>query len=434
MRNDQLSPYQVSDDGELLFDYHEGQRRAMSVRKRFILVSAGTQSGKTIFGPWWLHREIRMRGPGDYLIVAPDYPLMKKKALPEFLNLFKDKLKLGSYHKADKVFVFSDQGSRKMFGSEGDVPTKIFLGHAQDSESLEAATAKAAWLDEIGQSKVRVGAWEAIQRRLSIHQGRALMTTTPYTIGWLKNEVYDRASDGDENIALVQFDSTMNPAFPEAEFSRMRKTLPGWKFNMMYRGQFERPAGMIYDVWDRDLHIVPDSRVPDEWPRYMGQDYGGVNTAAVYLAQEPGTKRYVAYRTYHEGGRTAEQHASQMLKNEPRQPDTAGGAPSENQWRHEFGQAGLPVRQPRISDVEIGIGHVYAMLKATAETDFAEPHLVVQKGLKALIDEIESYSRVLNDRHEPTEKIADKSEYHLLDALRYIVNDIVTRKEVDWKV
>jgi hypothetical protein len=126
------------------------------------------------------------------MIVTPTYPLLVKKALPEFLRLFKTRLRLGTYQSQQKTFTFHRKGCERVFGrADQDEPTQVFFGHANDSESLESATAKAAWLDECGQKKFRLGSWEAIQRRLSIHQGRALLTTTPYDLGWLKTLLWD---------------------------------------------------------------------------------------------------------------------------------------------------------------------------------------------------------------------------------------------------
>src|SRR5258707_6472484 len=95
--------------GELKFNFHPGQLCAWDSDKRFILVLAGTQGGKTSFGPVWLQREILRRGPGDYMVVTPTYPLLVKKALPEFLRLFKRQLHLGDYQSQQKVFTFSMQ-------------------------------------------------------------------------------------------------------------------------------------------------------------------------------------------------------------------------------------------------------------------------------------------------------------------------------------
>ena len=185
-------------EGRLRLHFHPGQARAWESDRRFVVVLAGTQGGKTSFGPYWLWREMQRRGPGDYMVVTPTYPLLIKKALPEFLRLFDRHLRLGSrrdesgYNTQQKVYALSADGQARTHGAASpDTPTKVFFGHASDPESLESATAKAVWLDEAGQRKFRLDSWEALQRRLSIHQGRALVTTTPYDLGWLKQKLWD---------------------------------------------------------------------------------------------------------------------------------------------------------------------------------------------------------------------------------------------------
>src|SRR5687767_394189 len=113
----------------LRFHFHEGQYRAWESTARFVAMLAGTQGGKTSFGPLWLWREIRERGPGDYLAITATYPLLKLKMLPEFLRLFQHTLHLGTWHAADRVFEFAGERTRVIFGS------------AQNPESLESATA-----------------------------------------------------------------------------------------------------------------------------------------------------------------------------------------------------------------------------------------------------------------------------------------------------
>jgi hypothetical protein len=746
--------YRLTDGGEHLdFFPHTGQRRALESSKRFILVLAGSQSGKTCLGPPWLWDEIATRGPGDYLCVAPSYPLMQKKVLPEFLRLFETLTRRGEYKSGERTFHFHDE------------QTKVFFGHADDPESLESATAKAAWLDEAGQKRFRFGSWEAIVRRLAIHRGRVLITTTPYcydeateiytrrgwqsfgsltsddevlactpdgdahfekprgvvwqeytgpmirltggrvdllvtpnhriayrnstrfytsaaaefvrkayrslvipktvrvhdnfpdvfhlpavkrghrwgnnvraaaaelpipmkawcafmgwflsegsvrgckggrvhrhsyrvticqnegpkrdrmrvdlkclpfnwsedkvgfhaadkqlwsylsrlgssgqkyipeevkraspgdlavlidrmilgdgtyrkeregefvyyttsprladdfrevcmlagvsthaslrsnhggqirgrplvatrqiihvsqrkrrgaivqsheqieysghigcvsvstgyvlvrrngeecicgnTLGWMKQQLYDKWKAGDPEIDVINFDSTANPTFPKEEYERARVTMPRWRFDMFYRGLFVKPAGMIYDAFDDGLNVCPRFAIPADWPRYLGLDFGGVNTAGVFIAEEPHSRppRYYAYREYLAGGRTVKGHADAFVQSEPCRPRlVVGGSKSEGQWRDEFAACGLPVLEPEISDVEVGIDRVYGAV--------AERCLVVFSDLDGLLDEFGSYSRVMDDAGETTEKIADKENYHRLDAVRYIV-------------
>lgn len=351
------------------------------------------------------------------MVVTPTYPLLNLKALPEFMSLFKRRLGLGEYQGQARTFTFHDGGTRVLFG------------HAQDPDSLESATAKAAWLDEAGQKKFRLGSWEAIQRRLSVHQGRALITTTPYDLGWLKQRLWDpwqeaRAAGRDHpDIDIVSFESIANPAFPRAEYDRARRELPAWKFDLFYRARFTRPAGLIYDAFDAKRHTCPRFTLPGHWPRYAGLDFGGVNTAGLFLAEEPGTRKLYVYREYGPcGGRTAAQHVAALLRDEPMIPVAAGGSKSEQQWRDEFCAGGLPVLQPDVADVEVGINRVYGTVAAGK--------LIVFDDLAGLLEELGSYSREVDDAGEPTERIENKEEYHLLDSLRYIISGVVASPDV----
>lgn len=398
-----IDPYYVDDQSDLRFKYHQGQELIMSSKARFILALAGTQSGKTIIGPWWLFREICAHGRGDYMVVAPSYPLMQKKVLPEFLKLFKHRLQLGDYKASDRIFELSARGQEILFGSQ------VFFGHAQDPDSLESATAKAAWLDEAGQKKFKFASWEAIIRRLSIHRGRVLITTTPYTLGWLKNEIHDKANQ--DNIDLIQFDSLKNPAFPIREYQERQETMPLWKFNMMYKGLFERPAGMIYDCFTIE-HKVKRFTIPSIWNRYIGADFGGVNTVIIKIAEDSNTGKLYIYETYKAGSKTAKEHVESI--SDGHKYVSYGGSPSEDQWRNEFQAGGLYIQKPPIKDVEVGIDRVYSLFK--------QNRLFVFDDLSEMIDDLESYSRQLDDQNEPTEKIEDKEIFHHCDALRYIAS------------
>lgn len=415
--------YEVSSDGVLDLHLHAGQQRAYWSDKRFILILAGTQSGKTSIGPAWLFREMQLRGPGDYLIGSPTYPLMEIKVIPEFKKFFQKLMDLGDYVGSPlRKFTLNRRGNEVLYGTpDPGEETHIYFGYGSDPDSLESATYKAAWLDEAGQKKFKLSSWEAILRRLAIAMGRVLITTTPYTLGWLKSKLHDNANDPTSDIDLINFPSNANPVFPQEEWERAKRSLPAWKFNMFYRGVFDRPAGLIYGCFDRKLHTMPRFRIPVEWPRFLGLDFGGVNTAGLFLAKELGdggtpSGRYIAYREYLHGERTAELHRDDLMIGEPRQPTVVGGSWSEGQWRNEFASAGLAVSKPPISDVEVGITRFYGMLKSG--------NLLFFDDLEGTIDQIEGYSRELDDNGNPTERIEDKSIYHFLDAGRYIVASV----------
>jgi hypothetical protein len=408
----------LTNTGKVRVAFHSGQARAWDSVARFVFVFAGTQGGKTSFVPWWLNREILRTadpaGNNDYLAVTASYDLFKLKFLPELRKVFEQILRVGKYWAGPRVIELKDPDSNQFWATRSDDAMwgRIILRSAQSDGGLESATAKAAILDECGQDEFRVDHWEAIQRRLSISQGRALGATTLYNRGWVKTQVYDEWRAGNPDYEVVQFASHTNPSFPEEEYNRIVATLPRWKVNMFYKGEFDIPPGLIYDCFNEDLVIGP---IPTEgWTRYGGIDFGGVHTAALCYAEDPDTGNLFLIKEYLKGGRTAKEHAQELKTWGCRM--WVGGAHSEDQWRKEFAQAKMPILAPTIKDVEVGIDRVYAQHKADA--------IYVFNTCTGYLDEKRTYSRKLDRDGQVTEKIADKETFHRMDAERYIIGKI----------
>lgn len=412
-----MKPLIEQSGSTLRYNFHTGQWRAWESKKRFPIVLAGTQGGKTSFGPPWFHREIKQCGPGDYMIVAPNYPLLEPKALPEFLHLFQTILGLGEFRQSPtKRFVISERGERALWGCKQSTPTRVLFGYGSKPESLESSTLKAAWVDEGGQKDMKVASYEALRRRLSLNQGRMLVTTTIYDLGCIKRLFYDRWRAGDPEVDIISFPSIANPAFPREEYYAAEQRMQRWKFDMFYRAIFTRPAGLIYGSFDETLDVRARMPIPTTWERYLGLDFGGVNTAGVFYAVEPLTRKKWLYRIYHAGNKTAADHVKDFLEGEPGVPYCVGGSKSEGQWRQEFAAAGLPVNEPSVSEVEVGINRVYG-----AHT---RREIVVFDDLEAYLDEKNTYSRKVDANGEPQEEIENKNAFHLMDAERYIISTI----------
>ena len=353
---EKIQPFYELKGGKWVINPHPGQRKALESEARIILVLSGSQGGKTEIGPVWLNQEMNRRGIGDYIACTTTFPLMDLKMQPALSNFFVGKLGIANWKEAKKLFEIN---SGKLEGS------RLILASAVNPESVEAATAKAAWLDEAGMNKFDRGTWDAILRRLTVNEGRILITTTPYNFGWLKREVYDRWEEGDKSIEVIQFPSIMNPAFPMQEWERQRARMPPWKFQMFHEGKFTKPVGLVYDCFDKERSIVSPFPLPSAWPRFVGLDFGGRNTAALWYAQDPNTGYLYAYREYIQGGMVAAEHA-RMLKEISGQENIikrVGGAWSEDQWRMEFSAAGWPIIKPTIKDIEVGISRVYGWHK-----------------------------------------------------------------------
>ena len=293
---------------------------------------------------------------------------------------------------------------------------RIILRSASAESGLESTEAKAAWLDEVGQPEFTLNAWEAVLRRLSIAQGRVLGTTTIYNTGWMKLEVYDKWKKGDPDYDVIQFDSLENPAFHQAENDRAERDMPDWKFNMMYRGQYDKPAGLIYDSFDQVACVIDRFPIPSNWLWYVGHDFGPVNPAMILYAQDPMTSLLYMVKTYQPGALPVADQVD-WLKNELKDCTVilrVGGAAHEQGWRDAYAAQGWPIIAPKVKEVEVGISRVYAFPQRNG--------IIVFKDNKAYLDEKATYSYKLGEGYQVLDEIQNKHRYHQMDAERYIIS------------
>jgi len=416
-----ITPFREVKDGKLTLNYHPGQVRVEDSKARFVFMLGSPQVGKTCYGPHWLYDEIARCGEGDYLAVTSTYDLFKLKMLPELLEVFERLLGVGKYWAGLRVIELAEglrpgqfwasHENDKMWG-------RIILRSADAKAGLEAATVKAVWLDEPGQKEFGRDAWEGVLRRLSLSMGRVLGTTTVYGINWVKDQIFDPWRAGDKDIEVIQVDALENPVFPREEYARAQRTLPPWKFNMLYRGMYDKPAGLIYDSFDETICKIDRFTIPSNYLVYSGHDFGGANPAAMFYAQDPGTGFFYAFASYKpRESRTVNEQVGEFkrITTGYNVIKRAGGSHQEEGWRGDYTAHGWPIQEPKVREVESGIEKVYALHKLNK--------LFVFRDLYDYLDEKLSYSRKLDEKYDPTEDIEDKERYHLMDAERYILSD-----------
>lgn len=405
---------EITPDGKYILNLHPGQTKAWESTSRFVVVSAGTQGGKTCFEPDWLRREIKLCGDGDYLVITATFPLLELKLLPEFRYVFETAFHLGEYKDAKKTIQFYHVPG----GTNGQVkvidPTRIIFGSATHPESVESATAKAAVMDECGQKQFRLETWEAVQRRLSLSRGRCLFGTTLYNAGWFINDVYNPALAGKDGFELVQFDSTMNPAFPREEYAQQMAKMPPWKFAMFYRGRFIRPAGLVHDSFDA-ADIVNDFPIPKDWLIYVGHDFGIANPAALFAAQNPVTGELFYWHEYLPGaGKSPYDHvrAWREITSGHNVIARIGGNHAEQETRDAYTAQGWHIIEPRQRSVDEQIMRVIGLERLHK--------IKVFRSCKNLINEKQTFSYKLDEKYQPTNEYEDEKDMHLLAAERYL--------------
>jgi hypothetical protein len=207
---------------------------------------------------------------------------------------------------------------------------------------------------------------------------------------------------------------------------------------MMLRGLFTKPLGSVYDCFDENYHVIDDFEIPSNWPVYVGVDFGGANTAAVCIAEDPnesewespdGMKmkghRLYLFGSYKEGSRSSAGHAEGIKERahafRGHISGCFGGAKGEKQSRTDFTVAGLAIAEPLATghdSVAVGIQRVYRLLKR------GELLIFDMRGRRA-IEELKTYTYKTDpETYEATGEIKDKNKFHRMDALRYVCSSI----------
>lgn len=413
-----LKPFrEVLEDGTLRVNAHPGQIKALNCKAQFPVVSAGSQGGKTVTGPIWTHREMLQVGLGDGLAVTANYDLFKLKMLPELLDYYEGTLGIGRYWSEDRIIELASElkpGNFLAKRASDPMAGRIILRSADAKSGLEAATAKWCWLDEGGQGDVTKEAYEAIKRRVALNRGRIYHTSTLYVDNWYVHDVYQKAEKGQDGYELICFDSIENPAFPLESYEQARREMPAWKFEMFHRGRFKRAVGQIYDCFREETQLIKRFPIPTNWPVTVMHDFGLVNNAALFTAQNPGSGDYFHFAAYMPGearGNAQHVEAWKELTKGLQVLRRIGGNHQEEEIRQGYGAQGWPISEPNVRDVKEGIMRVYALKKANRVYAFDD--------LIPYIEQNRRYSWKLDSQYRPTEEIEDKASFHLMDAERY---------------
>lgn len=410
---EQVSP------GQWRVNWNWPQMRFAQSEARVPVLQAGVRAGKTSGLVEVLAQKMQKIGPGDYLFAEPTFPLLRRAALGELTERL-------TYVTRGTRDQFKYEAANSRFRSlvekpNGEPETVLWLGSADNPESLAATTLKGAAFDEAAQTGVKREAFLQIFRGLAIDQGPLLIGTTIYGFGdAYKAEIYDKWVAGDPTYEIIQADSIENPAFPQEEWYRLMEDLPPWLFNMRYRGIYERPTGLIYDVFDERTQKIPrfDLRLPQykEWKCFTGHDFGPNNTGMLVFAQDPASGLVYLIDEYLRGdGLSIQGHAERFKERTEGLTvlHRTGGAArkQEQEIRDGYRAAGWPIHPPGIEGVEAGILQCYSFM--------AKNQLFVFNDCYGFLNEISRYSRKLDENYEVTDDIQGKASFHLMDAMRY---------------
>lgn len=382
---------------------HPAQSRVMASSARFIGCVAGIRGGKTTVGAIWLlsliDRDREAGRLGDYLICAPTNKILDQSTLPKFKEFFPGDWGVWKEQKSYFELKWKRPGS--------DEPCRIFVRSMDEPDSIEGMDCLGAWMDEVG--KMKQQAWINVQGRLSVKEGRCILTTTPYSVNWFYSDVFRRKDDPDYEV--ITWASAENPVFPKAEFERAKKTLPKAIFERRYLGKFTRLEGLVYPEFDEETHVVEPFDIPSNWLRFGGLDFGRSNpNAIVCIAENPETHCFYVYREFYRN-ETLLQTLSNFLKSENLQYVLADNQSAQliAELQQFFGNREV---KEALKGLEVNTERIRTLLQENRLKFFKDK-------CPNTIDEIQQYHYAAPDGEKSTSEKPVQKHNHCMDALQY---------------
>lgn len=381
---------------------------------------AGTGGGKTQLGYWWLHSRMETLPGHTWGVAEPTYGMLSKIVLnssdpnrPSLEEYFRRVGHRPRWISKQNHILATDYG-------------QVYLGSADNPDSMQGAALRGYWLDESGQMSAL--AHDTARQRVAMLQGQVLHTTTPYNLGALKTEIWDRRNEPGTHVETWK--SIDRPGFPVDRYEEERHRLPPWRFAMLYDARFDRPAGLIYQAFNEAVCIIDRFPIPEGWLIYVGHDFGANNPCALFYAQDPATGQFYLWQEYLPGpGRSAAEHVVEFKRITAGRiviKRVGGNKATEGEVREAYTSHGWPIVEPKLGHVEPRIDKVVGLHQLNK--------IFVFRDCRNYIDEKRSFSREVDENGLPTMKIADEARFHCMSAEQYILSDFTPETVISNRV
>ena len=254
---EQLRKRRIKENGLAYYMPNKKQYQAHKCDSRTILYCGGNRAGKSTFGatelcyhltrnyPSWFSKKRRFNRPIKAVISATEFPVVERVIEP----------KLREYLPADYFTVQRNNRYLSRINCKDGSTVDILTLEMKD-EAYESADWDFAWMDEPQDQKKR----QAILRGLIDRQGIEVITFTPLTEPWMKEELVDKA-DG-KRISCFTVDMRDNmytldgkPILAEEAIKEFEDQIPEDVRESRVHGKFFHLRGLVYKEFS-DAHIT----------------------------------------------------------------------------------------------------------------------------------------------------------------------------------
>lgn len=240
--------------------------------------------------------------------------------------------------------------------------------------------------------------------RLADRNGFMVFAMTPEegSITWEKKHIKKNRGHG---VELYKFSIYGNPYLSVDGIKEIERSISDERMRRVkLYGDWVALAGMVYDMWDESIHVIPDKPIPDHWYRMVAIDPHIKKETAIVWAVVTPENDLIIYRCAKVFKTVPELKAFIRAKTSGEKiklwiGDEAMGGDGLNIYGQESvlkqlaqGKDGIPViptNQSSNKAFEAGVMKIRDML--TPDTVSLLPRLQVFKSCMGVIDEFEDY-------------------------------------------
>lgn len=294
-----------------------------------------------------------------------------------------------------------------------------FKSYEEETNAFSGAAIDLIHLDEEPPYPIYI---ECKARTIRVEGGLMYITFTPdkglsdTILTFFPDGIVKDGPTGTKYCVSCDFSSV--PHMSEQEKREFFDSLPPHIREAKYYGRAYAAAGLVYPVYRGNYEVEPH-KIPSDWPRCFAMDVGWNRTAVLWAAFDPETKTWYIYDEYYVGQLPPSHHAPSILRRGSWIP---GVVDYHSKSHHasffseydEYLQLGLDVTPSMTqTDVESGIQKVWSYLSTGK--------IKVWANLSNFFKEINTYRYDVGN--DGKGKIVKKETYHLMDCLRYLVEN-----------
>ena len=297
----------------------------------------------------------------------------------------------------------------------------VFKTFEQGREAFQGKSIHACYCDEQSKSD-SVGIFREIQGRLIDTDGFYSHSMTPLIpCPWLESRIEKPGSSDEMFFANLNDNRKSRGGYiRDSAIDLMIAEWPEEVQETRIKGLFAAFEGVVYKAFSRKTHVIPEFKIPDDWDRYRGIDFGYSNPfACAWLARSPDGEWHL-YREHHEAGKLLAWHCDRILRASGDERYRWTCADHDAQGRAEINERGIPT-VPARKAILAGIESVQGTLKIRAN---GRPRFFIHSNCPVAAVQMSGYRWPEGtDTKDPKDEPIKKDD-HILDPVRYIIQAV----------